>query len=632
MSAAGLLTVREFAQRLGVHPSTVRRHCTAGTIPATIAVGKRGGRSGQVYMIPASSLPATSSAAGAVSSPISLGTFRAKGGRPAVLVAADRLEIIQAARAITGPNRTQKLRALATSRGIGLSTLYRWMAVASDNQSSTPTLEGAAKTMRSKFDERGMRRRTSIEPEARDFFLAAWNSQNQLPVTAVVEHIYKPKAQEMGWSIPSRATFYRIVSQDLSAVERAAGREGRSALRKEVLPKNTIAAPEVRNKYWVADHRQLDFFVIDPRTGKPVRPWITSIIEGASRGLLGWKLATAPTADSILQALHASIYCGSPFQPSVPEWFLTDNGQDFRSHVVTGTLKDLGIKHRTAEVEAAWQKPVESFFKILSYRFDRFFAWTGHNVMARPELLDEKKLAAEGKLPTFEELEIAFAEFARWYNTEHQHTGDGMDGKTPAQRYAELPAARIGVPTLKAWQLLTMREERRRVSDQGIKMFNRWFWHDALYRMDNLVHRAIVDEWVTVRFDPHDKSRLYVFFEGEFVCVATDKPRPTWDPEDEANMEIAGRIRSLSKKLERETLERLHERVARAGFVNPWIPPLDKEDASEEAEDQAEEADRMITRMDRVAKQIEKQQAEEAPRKRNKTIAKKAAEVASKYA
>ncbi|MFZ5826522.1 MAG: helix-turn-helix domain-containing protein [Bacillota bacterium] len=626
MSKSALLTVRELAQILDVHPSTVRRHCASGEIPAQQVVGRRGGRGGQVYMIPRSSLRvegASSPTGTSGSSPIiSIGTFRAKGGREAVLRAADRLDIIQAARSIAGPNRTEKLRTLARAHGIGLSTLYRWMdhSGALSGQPK-PTLEGAAKTLRSKFDERGMRRRISIEPEARDFFLAAWNAQNKPPVTAIIEHIYKPKAKEMGWKVPSRATFYRLVSQDLSAIERKAGRDGISALRKETLPKNTVATPDVRNRYWIADHRQLDQFVQHPQTGKPVRPWLSAFIDGSSRALLGWKLALTPTSDSIITALHNSVFAPAPFVPSLPEYVLTDNGQDFRSNLVKGTLEALNIKHHTAEVYAAWQKQIESFFKLLSYRFDRFGAWSGHNVMTRPELLDEQKLAAEGKLPTFAELEACLGEFFLWYNTEHQHTGDGMDGKTPAARYAELPPARVGIPSAKAWSLLTMREERRRVSDQGIKMFGKIFFAPELY-LGNRLNRSMADEWVAVRFDPHDQTRLFVFYEGEYVCQVYDKPRPTWDPADEENMAIAGRVRNLNKRLEKDTMERLQERQASSGYHNPWVPkPESKQPAPA---DQAAEPGRMITRMDRAVRQIEEQQkAATAPKRRNDAVSAK---------
>lgn len=623
------LTVTQAAGVWGVSPRTVRRYCKAGHIPAEQAAGQRGGRSGNVYTIPAALLHLHStedrqSSSSPTPEPINLSTFLARGGNEAVLRAADRLELIQSARKITGSNRTEQLRQLAAQAGIGLSTLYRWMQ-------KGQSLEGAATTYRRKFDENGQRIRNSIEPEARDWFLSQWNAQNKLPVPAVIEHLYKPKAQEMGWKIPSRATFYRLVAEDLTAVERKAGREGIKALRGQTLPKNTLRFPEQRNLVWVSDHRQMDFFVVNPATGEVARPWITAIMDVASRALVGHTMSFNPNSDAILKALTMAVYADAPFEPALPVWFLEDNGQDYRSKVVTGTLDALGIKQRQCEVEHAWQKgTIESWFKLVGYRFDRFFGWTGHNVLARPELHDEKRMAAEGKVYSFEEFEACFAQFVSWYHNEHQHTGDGMNGNTPAHRYSELPSARIGVPSAKVMPLLMLREERRKVGDQGIRIWNRFMWHDGLYRHDNPISRSVVDEWVTLRFDPQDKSRVYVFYEGQFVCVATDKPRPTFDPENEENMEIAGRVRTLSKKLEADTMERLHQRAGRAGS-NPWIPAAAGQD-NREAPAQDEPV-RMVTKMDRVAKQIEKQQQKDtAKRPRDESVSKRIRDLGSKYA
>lgn len=612
------LTTAQLAVHWGVSSRTVRRMCSTGFVPAERAVGCRGGKSGLAYRVPIEALqptrPVAERARPEAAPIVGLNVFLSRGGKEAVFRAADRRDLAEAARSITGPGRTARLRALAQSAGTSLATLYRWMTRGT-------TLEGAATTLRRKRDEYGQRIRNSIEPEARDFFLSQWNDQKKLPVTAVIEHLYKPKAAEMGWRVPSRATFYRLVSQDLSAIERKAGREGIGALRRETLPKNTLAFPTEKNLVWVSDHRQFDAWAINPATGKAERPWLTSIMDTASRAHLGYTISFAPNGDAIVKALHRAVYAGAPFTPSLPIWFLEDNGQDYRSKLVTGTLELLGIRQRQCEVESPWQKgTVESFFKLVGGHFDKFLGWAGNNPLTRPELMDEKQRAADGLVYELNEFEACFERFNHWYHHEHQHTGDGMNGKTPAERYSEIPSARMGVPTAKTWSLLAMREERRKVSDAGIRIWNRLFWHDALFRMDNPVRRSVVDEWVTVRFDPQDQTRIFIFFEGEFVCTATDKPRPTFAPESEENMEVAGRVRSLNKQVERQVKERMHERAAKAG-VNPWIPPLGKPDKPEPDAAAAADPGRMVTKMDRVAKQIDEQkQKDEAPRKRDESV------------
>lgn len=627
MSKSALLTVRDMAQILGVHPSTVRRHCASGDIPAELSVGKRGGRSGQVYMIPSSSLRVEGGSptnASSNSSTISIGTFRAKGGKQAIRYASDRLEIIRIAHAVTGPNRTQKLRTLAKSHGIGLATLYRWMDLSGTGQASQPTLEGAARTLRSKFDERGMRRRISIEPEARDFFHAIWLQHNRPPVPYVIEMHYIPKAREMGWRIPSRATFYRLVAQDLSAVERTLAKEGVAKVRGTMAPKNTLAAPTLTNKLWVADSRPHDIWVKHPETGEPVRPHLVAFLDAASRGLLGDAHTLAPNTEAVKNAFAKAIYPEVPFRMGLPEYVLFDNGSEFQNKIMQDLLPSLGIKQHDAAVGAGWEKGViESFYKLVSLWFDRSFkSWTGNNPLNRPEGLDEKRMAREGQLYEWDEFLASWAEFKQWYNTQHQHSGDGMNGKTPAERYAELRSARIGVPSLEALELLGMREERRKVGDQGIKLQNTFIYHGDLFDFDNRVKRPLVGEWVTVRFDPKDLSRVYVFYEGVFVCIASEKIKPTWDPEDEENMEIAGRVHAKAKKLIKDGLERLHQRKE-AGDLNPWIPDRNRTITTGTPVDPAP---RMITPMDSTVRQVKEQEKAErraAAKSRNDSVSAK---------
>jgi excisionase family DNA binding protein len=616
---SALLSVDEAALTLNVSTRTIRRRLKAGLLEYHEEAGRRGGRSGRVFRIPEESLHRLQHESqrhietGSVTPPIDLSAFRIRGGVDAVREAAARLKLIDYARSITGPKRTEKLKELAKSVGVSPATLYRWMDLKGKHEH---TLEATAKTMRRpKFDGQGMRFRTSIEPEARDFFLAAWNAENRPLVSSVIDDVYKPEARKRGWKIPSKSTFYRIVKQDLSKVEKKAGREGRQALRSDTLPKNTLLYPKQRNLAWASDHRVFDFFVLNPETGKPDRLWLTQVLDMGSRSGPGWALTFKPNSESILEALNMAIYAEAPFEPAIPRWILTDNGQDYRSDLVRGFIAAIGSKQRLCEPYSGWQKGfIESFFKLPSGHFDRYFGWAGNNVLVRPADLDEKQWAEGDRIYTVEEVRACWIEFMRWYHFEHQHTGDGMDGKTPAQRYAELPSAEIGVPATNVMPLLMMKEETRKVTSEGIRIWNKILFHPALYSHDNTIHRSVADETVTVRFHPEDESMALVFFEGQFVCKVTDKVRPTFAPDDEENMRTAGQIRNLSKKLERDTMERLHARAERAGH-NPWIP--DRVPEKKTTVETTAKAPRRITPMDGVAKQLEAQERQDA-RKRER--------------
>lgn len=617
---SALLTVDEAATALKVSSRTVRRKCMAGQIEYQRVAGRRGGQSGSVYVIPESSIhritsPSTTDKRSVVHEPISIGTFRARGGTEAVKAVGVRRDLIEAARAITGPNRTEHLKALAREAGIHVATLYRWMDLKSEGSSS---MQRAAVTFRPKFDENGMRRRISIEPAARAFFHKVYLQQKKLPISSVIEDHYKPEAMKHGWSIPSRATFYRLIEQDLSVFETSMGREGINKTRSSLAPKNTLKAPTHRHKTWIADTRTLDFWVQHPtKPGVAVRPRLAAFVDWASRLLVGDALTLTPNTDAVRRAFTKAVYPNKPLQAGLPEWVLIDNGSEFINEVVTNMLTDVGVKVHKAEVGSGWSKGViESFFKFVSWRFDRQSnSWTGNNPLNRPEGLDERRMAAEEKLLTWAELELVWAQFVTKYNTEHRHTGNGMDGKTAIERYLELPSASIGVPSSKALALMFVKEERRKVAPQGIKLRNVFMFHPDLYAFSNRINRSLAGEWVTLRFDPEDTSLAHVFYEGEYVCTIGEKVMPTWDPEDEENMAKAGQIHTLRRQMEREALERLHKRP---GDMTPWIPPLDAKVQPGKAEPEVAGAPRMVTKLDRATKQIEQQrQKGSAKRKRN---------------
>ena len=90
---------------------------------------------------------------------------------------------------------------------------------------------------------------------------------------------------------------------------------------------------DASNEMWQADHTVLDALVLD--AGKPVRPWLTVVMDDYSRAIAGFFLAiAAPSALKTALALRQAIWRKvDPDWPicGIPERLYVDNGSDFVS-------------------------------------------------------------------------------------------------------------------------------------------------------------------------------------------------------------------------------------------------------------------------------------------------------------
>ncbi|MDQ0078653.1 DDE-type integrase/transposase/recombinase [Arthrobacter oryzae] len=101
------------------------------------------------------------------------------------------------------------------------------------------------------------------------------------------------------------------------------------------------------NQIWQADHTQLDI-LISGATGKPDRPWLTTVMDDYSRALCGYTIFTgAPSALNTALALRQAIWRKS--DPSwamcgLPDILHVDHGSDFTSHYLERTAIELHVR------------------------------------------------------------------------------------------------------------------------------------------------------------------------------------------------------------------------------------------------------------------------------------------------
>lgn len=92
-----------------------------------------------------------------------------------------------------------------------------------------------------------------------------------------------------------------------------------------------------------ADGHTFDTEVQHPIHGRPFRPEVTSIVDIATRRVVGWSLDLSESAYAVIDALRCAVLNGG-----IPATFYVDNGSGYRNHLMsdlaTGLMSRLGIE------------------------------------------------------------------------------------------------------------------------------------------------------------------------------------------------------------------------------------------------------------------------------------------------
>ena len=248
-------------------------------------------------------------------------------------------------------------------------------------------------------------------------------------------------------------------------------------------------------EWGVADHHLFDFVI--KHNGRIFRPWLTRFDDMRSRFICGWHIDIVPNTLTILRALSMAVdNCGTF------EHLLIDNGMDFRSHwfagnawkerkmkldeetcdLIEGVLHDCGTKAHFCLPYHGQSKSIERAFRTDIELFEkRMETYVGSNTATRP---DEAKLYwgrinGRDKIEvtlTLDELRCLYAEYVEWYNNTWRHSGQGMDGKTPADVMEENRGPRREISEEMRRYIFTRREkrtvQRRGVTIDGIEYYN----------------------------------------------------------------------------------------------------------------------------------------------------------------
>ncbi len=398
------------------------------------------------------------------------------------------------------------------ARTLSRSTLYRWL---DQSKRSTAALAPAS---------------------CERLEVPAWAA----PLLAIYQRPQKPSlawAMEMlatalpeGVAMPSYGQARRFLDR-MHVVEREKGRMGPREI-KTIKPfmRRTTGQLWPADVY-TADGHTFDAEVAHPRHGRPFRPEITTVLDVATRRVVGWSAGLAETTWGVLDALrHACIGTG------IPALFYVDNGSGFRNVLmdgdVTGFLARLhvtgthslpynsqarGLEERSHQ--SIWVRGAKTLPTYMGGAMDR-------EARQRAYKITRADIAAVGA----SRLLMPWADFLTWCQVQidayhaRPHKGlpmtrDAVTGKRRHQTPTEAHAAALtegwtAVPVepaerddlFRPYAIAVVR--RGEVSLHGNRYFSR----------DLEGHHG---EKVRVGYDIHDASRAWIRdLQGRLVCVA----------------------------------------------------------------------------------------------------------------
>jgi putative transposase len=337
------------------------------------------------------------------------------------------------------------------------------------------------------------------------------------------------RLRDAGVDVPSRPVFCRAVLADLSPAERAYVRHGEDGRRRYEL--YLRHEPKARNDVWEMDHAQLDIEVLPLRGTRLVKPWLTVVIDGYSRLVMGWALSIRPTTAEVLAALREAIVVDEQRSPwgGIPQLVRFDGGKEFLAKAITRAAGEVGFAatptapyspHQKGKVERLHQTIGKGLIATLPH-------YTGG-----PRRRDGKLYSQPDPL-SIEQLQAALLEFIDAYNRTHEHASLGM---TPAEKWATSSAPlELAEAERLGWML--MADQTRKVLKDGIHFGGQIFIGPKLARH--------VGRTVEVRYMPHDLRSIEIFIEPDgWLCTAY--------PQDQLSREDAEAVIAARQQAARE--------------------------------------------------------------------------------
>ncbi|WP_017590842.1 Mu transposase C-terminal domain-containing protein [Nocardiopsis ganjiahuensis] len=474
----------------------------------------------------------------------------------------------------TGHLTSRHVRLTADGCGVSERTVWRWID---------------AKTREADGRERPGYQLTETDREAYTFYrgnaAAVYRARR-----AVVEGSIPPAGVPVpdfltqGWQGAqpvAERTLRRAFADQVPPAETAVLRSGENARRDADV--YLSRPPSSRNQVWEMDHKQIPVLVMPPR-GAAVRPWMTTIIDDATRALVGWAIALTPHSGTVLTAIRMGLVEDAERGPfgAVPALVRIDRSLEFAARPVTDALKALGVDvHRLPAYTPHRKGKVERFHRTLEQMLlSTLPGFTGGPRDAAGRLhgpLDDRPAAraaaetADVRPMGIDALVERVQGWVGWYNTAHQHSALGRRAPAQAWEADPTPLARISPERLRH---LLLAEEERVVGKDGIR------WDRMSYLAPELQGRR--GQRVQIRYMPHDNRSIEVYASGEYLCTAYPQTHLTPEQVEEfrqAQREETRRLRAAQRRSARRSRTELAPMTGSAPAAESrLLPAVDGDD------------------------------------------------------
>lgn len=325
---------------------------------------------------------------------------------------------------------------------------------------------------------------------------------------------------------------------------------------------------------YAGDGHTADCYVAHPNTGKPYRPELTVFIDIKSSYIAGWWLSESESTVSTMFAMSHAMRMHN----HVPAWVYVDRGPGYRAKLLSDEGTGFYARFDIGLIGALPGNPhgkgwIERFFRTARDKHDKFFA--GGAVYCGDDMAPEanRRMSADLAMGrrTLPSLKQYVDSFTQWLEHYHDQPQDKLNGRTPAQVWAELTPVSVGMDA----DAIARPREECTVGRQTVRLHNRFYYAEALALFDA--------QKVDVEYDLHHDGRVWIFDKkGRFVVEAklvnTIGVLPASRLEEGRERRLAGQVKRLQRKVDEVTQRRADpvnagDQAAAIESLAPLLPP-----------------------------------------------------------
>jgi putative transposase len=324
------------------------------------------------------------------------------------------------------------------------------------------------------------------------------------------------RCQQQGCPTPNFRTVKRRISR-VDTKEQVRRRVSASAARAQfnVVQSNSMAA-DLPLQIVQIDHTPIDVMVVDERGRQTIgRPWLTLVIDVATRTILGFSLSLEPpsTISVALALAHAVLpkdlwladrELDVPWpMHGIPEVLHLDNAPEFRSDALMRGAQEYGIR-------IDFRPPGAPHY---GGHIERLIGTTMGAVHLLPGTTFSN-VAEKGSYPSEEKAALTLLELERWLALQiagvyHQvlHSSLSISPTLAWQHGVQSPNRTPRLPAdAQTFFLDFLPGERRLIRRDGIQLFNIHYWDNVLSPLAGRSQQAAL-----IKYDPRNLSRVYYF-------------------------------------------------------------------------------------------------------------------------